>query len=178
MRTVASPDSARTSSSGSPVAWTDGRSSTNTSIASRFRRASTRASARESAASTRARSSAETPLARKPTSTPRRSASHSTVSRVGRVFPRSIWLTYSFEKRSPASSVWVNPAATRSWRNRSPRRRADWAAVARWVVAGVLDMCGEANPILHKTARCPFCHPPQRACIGAFPVNHAARKIT
>src|SRR5260221_11781301 len=27
---------------------------------------------------------------------------------------------YSFEKRSPASSVWVNPAATRSCLTRSP----------------------------------------------------------
>src|SRR5262249_31537281 len=30
--------------------------------------------------------------------------------------------TYSFEKRSPASSLCVSPAATRSWRSRSPRR--------------------------------------------------------
>src|SRR2546427_662697 len=28
---------------------------------------------------------------------------------------------YSFEKRSPASSDWVSPAATRSWRRRVPR---------------------------------------------------------
>ena len=41
---------------------------------------------------------------------------------VSRVVPRSIWLTYSLEKRWPASSFWVRPAATRSWRRRSPRR--------------------------------------------------------
>jgi hypothetical protein len=29
---------------------------------------------------------------------------------------------YSFEKRSPARSVWVSPAETRSARTRSPRR--------------------------------------------------------
>ena len=44
------------------------------------------------------------------TSTPSRTASHSTVSGVGRVFPRSIWEMYSFEKRSPARSDWVSPA--------------------------------------------------------------------
>jgi hypothetical protein len=51
-------------------------------------------------------------------------------SAVGRVFPRSICEMYSFEKRSPARSVWVRPAATRSWRRRSPRRgaRVVWAA--------------------------------------------------
>ena len=41
---------------------------------------------------------------------------------VGRVLPRSIWLMYSFEKRAPASCVWVRPADTRSVRRRSPRR--------------------------------------------------------
>ena len=61
------------------------------------------ASARASAPSSRPRSSVATPFARKPASTPSRSASHSIVSRVGRVLPRSIWETYSFEKRSPAS---------------------------------------------------------------------------
>ena len=68
--------------------------------------------------------------ARKPASTPRRSASHSIVSEVGRVLPRSIWEMYSLEKRSPAMSVCVRPAATRSWRRRSPRRGAlvPWAA--------------------------------------------------
>ncbi len=78
------------------------------------------ASARASIASTRARSSVETPLPRKAASTSSRSASHSTVSSFGCVLPRSIWLTYSFEKRSPASWVCVSPAATRSARRRPP----------------------------------------------------------
>ncbi len=84
------------------------------------------------AASRRPRSSVATPLARKPGSTPSRAASHSTVSRVGRVLPRSICETYSFENRSPASSLWVSPAATRSWRRRSPSR-SPLGAAARLV---------------------------------------------
>ena len=71
--------------------------------------------------STRSCSLEETPVSRKVGSTPSRAAIHSIVSPVGRVFPRSIWLRYSLEKRSPASSVWVRPRATRSWRTRSPR---------------------------------------------------------
>ena len=51
---------------------------------------------------------------------PSRSASQASISPVGRVFPRSIWLRYSFEQRSPASSDWVRPALTRSWRKRAP----------------------------------------------------------
>ena len=43
---------------------------------------------------------------------------------VGRVFPRSIWLTYSLEKRSPARSVCVSPRAIRSCLTR-PR---EWGA--------------------------------------------------
>src|SRR5207244_5449352 len=70
--------------------------------------------------STRPRSSALTPLSRYSGSTPRRAASHSTVSAVGRVLPRSIWLRYSFEKRPPARSLWVSPAAARRLRRRSP----------------------------------------------------------
>jgi hypothetical protein len=93
-------------------------------MASSLRSAWISASARESPLSIRPRSSVETPLARKPASVPSFAASHSTVSAVGLVFPRSIWLTYSLEKRSPASSVWVIPAATRSWRRRSPIPRA------------------------------------------------------
>jgi len=60
---------------------------------------SSAASARATTLSTRSRSLEETPVSRKEGSTPRRLASHSTVSPVGRVFPRSIWLTYSFELR-------------------------------------------------------------------------------
>ena len=86
-------------------------------IASSKTCSSSSASARARIASAFARSSAETPVARKPASTPSRSASHSTVSVVGRVLPRSIWEMYSFEKRSPASSVCVRPAATRSCRS-------------------------------------------------------------
>ncbi len=71
----------------------------------------------------------------------RRCASHSTVSAVGRVLPRSIWLTYSFEKRSPASSVCVRPAATRRRRRRSPSRAPEGAAEAmRW--AAVISVMG------------------------------------
>ena len=72
-----------------------------------------------------------------------RSASHSIVLSVGRVLPRSIWETYSFEKRSPARSLCVSPAATRSWRSRSPRRRPSglvgercgWLSLS-WAVLG------------------------------------------
>ena len=99
------------------------------------------ASARASRASTRLRSSVEMPLERKAGSTFRRCASHSTVSAVGRVFPRSIWLTYSFEKRSPANSVCVRPAATRRRRRRSPSRAPEGAAEAmRW--AAVISVMG------------------------------------
>src|SRR2546430_13046017 len=56
----------------------------------------------------RLRSSVETPFWRKSASTPSRCASHSIVSRVGRVLPRSIWLTYSLLNRSPARWVWVD----------------------------------------------------------------------
>ena len=107
----------------------------------RTRGASVSASARASVASTRARSSAETPLARKLGSTPSRAASHSIVSCVGRVLPRSICETYSFEKRSPASSLCVSPEATRSWRRRSPRRDPRWrrrASAAVRVTCGVV----------------------------------------
>ena len=51
-------------------------------------------------------------------------ASHAIDSGVGRVLPRSIWLMYSFENRSPATWVCVSPAASRSERSRSPRREA------------------------------------------------------
>ena len=44
--------------------------------------------------STRARSLEETPISRNVESTPSRAASHSIVSAVGRVFPRSIWLVF------------------------------------------------------------------------------------
>ena len=57
-------------------------------------------------------------------------ASQSIVSAVGRVLPRSICEMYSFEKRSPARSVWVRPAATRNWRRRSPSRGERGAAVS------------------------------------------------
>ena len=97
------------SSSGAPVASTAVREFSSSSIASSYCWALASASARESIASTRLRSSAETPFSRKLASTPSLTASHSIVSRVGRVLPRSIWLTYSLEKRSPATSLWVRP---------------------------------------------------------------------
>ena len=74
--------SARTSSSGTPVARAAATSGSNAGdrllVA---RRASYSASARASAPSSRPRSSVATPWARKPASTPSRAASHSTVSR-------------------------------------------------------------------------------------------------
>ena len=105
----------------------------------RSRAARTSASARASIASARARSSLETPLARNVASTPSRAASHSTVSRVGRVLPRSICEMYSFENRSPARSLCVSPAETRSWRRRSPRRdprgTRGWSRACRLVTS-------------------------------------------
>src|SRR5262249_56229129 len=59
-------------------------------------------------------------VARNAASTPSRSASQASISAVGLVFPRSIWLRYSFEQRSAPRSDWVNPALTRSWRRRAP----------------------------------------------------------
>ena len=64
-----------------------------------------------------------TPCSRNSRSVSRRPASHSSVSGVGRVFPRSIWLTYSLENRPAASSSWLRPAARRSERTRSPTVR-------------------------------------------------------
>src|SRR5215203_1400429 len=78
------------------------------------------ASARERTLSARSHSSEERPTSRKERSTPSRLASHSSVSFVGRVAPRSIPLTYCFVKRSPARSACVRPRAIRSWRTRSP----------------------------------------------------------
>src|SRR5688500_5204740 len=121
------------------------------------------------------------PLSRNEGSTSRRFASHSTVSGVGRVLPRSIWLTYSFEKRSPASSVWVSPAATRRRRRRSPRRAPRDAAseaageVVFWVAAVIsvmsaaylgslseagsgverVPLCGDFRDSLGAQPRCP-----------------------
>jgi hypothetical protein len=92
----------------------------NSSSASVYSFASVSASARASADSARARSATLTPVSRKSGSTPSFSASHSSVSVVGRVFPRSIWLTYSFENRPAARSLWVRPPATRSVLSRSP----------------------------------------------------------
>ena len=108
-RAQPSPESARASSSGEPVPATATLAFSNSASASSYSPASVSASARVSVASIRPRSSADTPLARKLGSTPRRIASHSTVSRVGRVLPRSIWETYSLEKRSPARSLCVRP---------------------------------------------------------------------
>ena len=80
----------------------------------------------------RLRSSTETPCARKLGSTPSRPASHASVSCVGRVFPRSIWLTYSFEKRSPASSVCVRPGGEAERAQRARPRRMQARRQRRW----------------------------------------------
>ncbi len=85
---------------------------------------STSASARASIVSIRPRRSVETPLPRNAGSTPSWPASQAIDSGVGRVLPRSIWLMYSFEKRSPATWDCVSPAVRRSERSRSPRRDA------------------------------------------------------
>ena len=91
--------------------------------------ASVSASARASSASIRPRRSVETPLPRNAGSTPSCAASQAIDSAVGRVLPRSIWLMYSFENRSPATWVCVSPAARRSERSRSPIRDAGAAGV-------------------------------------------------
>ena len=62
---------------------------------------------------------------------------------VGRVLPRSIWLTYSFEKRPPASSLWVRPAATRPRSVVSRSDRCRLSAVCR--ALGALRGHGEAR---------------------------------
>ena len=102
--------------------------------------------------STRSRSLEETPISRNVESTPSRAASHSIVSAVGRVFPRSIWLRYSLENRSPARSVWVSPRAMRSWRTRSPSEVR--AGAAGRVSAAYSDMAPKVNytsgKLLHK----------------------------
>ena len=132
-------------------------SGSNASAASMSCCASDSASARERAPSSLVRSSVATPLARKPASTPRRSASHSIVPSVGRVLPRSIWETYSFEKRLPARSLCVRPAATRSCRTRSPRRSPCETALRLRLEAARIDIVSavEVNSMLHQSARCP-----------------------
>ena len=94
---------------------------------------------------------------------PRRATRSSRAS--GAVFPRSIWLTYSFEKRSPARSVWVSPAATRSWRTRSPRRALPgWAAMRICVVTAVrgITLLGEVKRILDFGASAHFGISPEK----------------
>ena len=92
----------------------------------------------------------------KPASTPRRLASHVIVSPVGRVLPRSIWLTYSFENRSPASSLCVRPAAMRSWRRRSPSRRAAGRAACATDVGGVDRFKWRLLPLHSQAHASPF----------------------
>jgi hypothetical protein len=132
MRAHDSASSARNSSVGTETVVRAMPSWSISATASSNRFDSTAASARATTLSTRSRSLDETPVSRNEGSTPSRLASHSTVSPVGRVFPRSIWLTYSFENRSPASSVCVSPRAMRSWRTRSPIefRAGPWAVRA------------------------------------------------
>src|SRR5262249_48795820 len=106
-----------------------------------------------STASQRYRSTDETPLARKVGSAPSRSASHSSVSAVGLVLPRSIWLTYSLENRPPASSVWERPAATRSRRTRSPGAAASLVccSAASGVVCAAISMSPNLSLIPGRT---------------------------
>ena len=97
----ASPESALTSSSAEPVAPMSRRAVAKSSAASGYRCDSVSASARASCASILPRTSVETPPPRNAASTSRRTASQAIASSVGRVLPRSIWLTYSFENLSP-----------------------------------------------------------------------------
>ena len=113
----------------------------------------------------------QTPLARKPASTPSRAARHSTVSRVGRVLPRSIWETYSFENRSPARSLCVSPAANASCRSRSPSRSPAWAADGALLLdesgGGSSDTYCVVDDMLHQNATCPFEASPERVMYEA-----------
>src|SRR4051812_27753483 len=88
------------------------------------------------------------------------------VSRVGLVLPRSIWLTYSFEKRSPARSVWVRPAATRSCRRRSPSRLPDWVPRRVFVAARGISDSREVNCMLHQYASGAILASPKKGMSG------------
>ena len=129
--------------------WTAARAARNSSIAAGYSCASDSASARARSVSTFVRSSVETPTARNAGSTDSRSANQAIVDSVGRVFPRSIWLMYSFENRPPASSVWVIPAATRSERTRSPRRTLvpDVCEVPSWTSETVVSAAAVMSSI-------------------------------
>ena len=121
------------------------------------------ASARASIASMRLRTSVETPRRRNSASTPSRSASHAIVSPVGRVLPRSIWLMYSFENRSPASS-----SASARQRARSAAHAAADAARGhrpRGVAAGV------AHPAVTQAAAPPEASSP----VGVNPCGASVR---
>ena len=83
-------------------------------------RAATAASARETMPAVRSCSGEETPVSRNRRETSSRSASQSRAASFGRTRPRSIWLTYSFEKRPSPSLACVKPRAMRSCRMRSP----------------------------------------------------------
>jgi hypothetical protein len=153
MRAQPSASAARYSSSGSARPGRAARTSSSSATTCWNSFDSFAASAREMTLSTRARVLEETPVSRKLESTASRAASHSTVSPVGRVLPRSIWLTYSFEKRSPASSVCVRPWEMRSWRTRSP---SVWrAAPGEEAVVSVVSMASftvnyTAKKLLHN----------------------------
>ena len=120
MRTHASPRRMRSATVGDGVAPASSRTSANASAASSYRAVSTSRSASASAASSRSKSALLTPCSRNSRSVSSRRASHSSASAEGRVFPRSIWLTYSFENFPAASSAWLSPADRRSERTRSP----------------------------------------------------------
>ena len=117
---------ARARSAAEPDSSAAGATSRYAAIASSYSCAALRASARSSLPRS-SRASVETPDARNAGSTPSFSASHAIVVSVGRVFPRSIWLMYSFENRSPASWVCVSPArraeSGRDHRDGYPKRR-------------------------------------------------------
>src|SRR3954452_13631693 len=109
-------------------------------------------------ASTWAYSSQVCPVSRYEASTPSRSAIQPSVCGVGRVLPRSILLTYSFEKRSPARSDCVRPAATRSWRKRVPRPEdmrccGATVRVRPSIAARHVSACGEFSGSLARVTR-------------------------
>ena len=118
-RAAASASRARSLRSGSrsrPVSSTR----PSVAIASSNSSAAMAASAREIRPPSRSCSADEMPVSRNRSGTSSRSASHSRAASLGRTRPRSIWLTYSFEKRPSPSLVCVRPRAMRSCRRRSP----------------------------------------------------------
>ena len=91
--------------------------------------------------------------------------------------------TYSLENRSPASSLCVSPAATRSWRRRSPRRSPVSTAGRCRAEGGVFVViaagAAEVNLTLHQTARARSAAIPLKGHVhGKIRVNQRMSEIT